>query len=304
VQVGADKLDFQGDWQPFDGGRQSSTEGASADYRFTGNQVRVLGTVDADGGWADAFIDGQKQLTVVECWNPTRRRNQPIFIKKGLSNGPHEVKIVVRGAKNTISKGAVVRIDGVQFSNAAGSVSDGVGEGPTSAQRMVFGYLGRDPIIDSQGHAWLPATEWVVRSGFSMDTVDKAMWTKRRSMYIGNTKDEELYRYGAHGSEFWVNLTVGPGKYDLRLKFADTPLTAWMEREGQWDRVLHDDQVFVNGKEIMPPTSISKEAGGIFMAVDKEVKDVVPEHGMIRVHFVGTNKHEACVQALELVPSG
>ena len=168
---------------------------------------------------------------------------------------------------------------------------------------MVFGYTGRKDIVDSEGHVWKPATEWVVRSGFSNDTVEKAWWTKRRSMYIGNTKDEELYRYGAHGKEFWVNLTVAPGTYDLRLKFADTPLTAWMEREGQWQRVLHSVQVFVNGREAVPPTSISDAAGGIFKAMDRVVRGIKAEHGTIRVEFRGPGDREATVQALELVPS-
>jgi len=70
--------------------------------------------------------------------------------------------------------------------------------------------------------AWRPATEWIIRSGFGKDTVGKAWWTKRRSIYIGNAEDPELYRYGAYGNDFWVNLTVGPGKYYVRLKFADT----------------------------------------------------------------------------------
>lgn len=271
-------------------------------YRFTGNQVRVLGTVGPDGGWADAFIDGERRLTTVEFWNPKVRRAQPVFICKGLANGPHEVRLVSRGVGSPVSHGSVIAVSGVQTSSATGDAGYGSGEGPTGAQRMVFGYIGRKNIVDSAGHVWKPATEWVIRSGFSNDTVDKAWWTRRRSMYIGNTKDEELYRYGAHGKDFWVNLTVAPGVYDLRLKFADTPLTAWMEREGQWQRILHSVQVFVNGKEAVAPMSISKAAGDIFLAVDRVVSNVRPEHGMIRVEFVGPGDREACVQALELKP--
>ncbi len=271
-------------------------------YRFTGNQVRVLGTVGPNGGWADAYIDGVKQLTVVECWNPRPRALQPIFIRKGLSNGPHEVRIVARRARNTISSGSMISIAAVQTSAATGNAGFGSGEGPHSSQRMVFGYTGRDDIVDSQGHAWKPATEWVVRSGFSNDTVDKAWWTTRRSMYIGKTQDEELYRYGAHGKEFWVNLTVAPGVYDLRLKFADTPLTAWMERVGNWQRVLHSVKVEVNGNEAVPAMSISESAGDIFTAVDRVVRGIRPYHGMIRVHFTGVDDKEATVQALQLTP--
>ncbi len=274
-QAGPASLRFTGNWREVkDGGRLATSKDATMSYRFTGNQVRVLGTVNSYGGWADAYIDGQKQLTVVECWNPRPRYRQPIFIKKGLSNGPHEVRIVARGARNTISKGTAISISGVQTSSATGDAGFGQGEGPRTAQRMVFGYTGRDDIVDTSGHAWRPATEWVVRSGFSNDTVDKAWWTSRRSMYIGKTHDEELYRYGAHGKEFWVNLTVAPGTYDLRLKFADTPLTAWMEREDKWQRVLHSVKVDINGKEAVKPMSISGAAGDIFTAIDKVVRGV------------------------------
>ena len=27
-------------------------------FQFSGNQVRLLGVVGPDGGWADAFVDG------------------------------------------------------------------------------------------------------------------------------------------------------------------------------------------------------------------------------------------------------
>jgi hypothetical protein len=209
----------------------------------------------------------------------------------------------VRGASNPLSRGRTVSIGPIQTCSATDDSGYGSGEGPRKPQRMVFGFTGREDIVDSAGHTWRPATEWVVRSGFSMDTVEKAWWTNRRSMYIGNTKDEELYRYGAHGKEFWANLTVAPGTYDLRLKFADTPLTAWMEREKDWQRVVRSVQVDVNGREAVAPMSISEAAGGIFKAVDRVVKGVKPDHGMIRVHFVGPGDREATVQALELVPA-
>jgi hypothetical protein len=302
--VGVKALTFDACWTWRKGASmEAHLAGAEMRYRFVGNQVRVLGNVDRNGGWADAYIDGKKQLTVVESWNPRLRYAQPIFIKKGLSDGPHELRIVAQGKHNTISSGSVISISGVQTSDAKGDAGYGVGEGPSGAQRMVFGYTGREDIVDSAGNAWRPATEWVVRSGFSNDTVDKAWWTTRRSMYIGKTSDEELYRYGAHGKEFWVNLTVAPGVYDLRLKFADTPLTAWMEREGNWNRILHSVKVDVNGVEAVPAMSISRAAGNLFTAVDKVVRGVKPDHGMVRVHFVGVDNKEATIQALALVPS-
>ena len=84
-------------------------------FQFSGNQVRLLGVVGPDGGWADAFVDGVKQPTLVECWNPTVRHEQPIFLKNGLTNGPHELKIVVRGEKNPLARGSQIGIESAQY---------------------------------------------------------------------------------------------------------------------------------------------------------------------------------------------
>lgn len=44
-------------------------------------------------------------------------------------------------------------------------------------------------------------------------------WPTPGTNTISGTSDPELYCYGVHGREFWANLTVGPGKYHVRLKF-------------------------------------------------------------------------------------
>ena len=132
-------------------------------FQFSGNQVRLLGVVGPDGGWADAFVDGVKQPTLVECWNPTVRHEQPIFLKNGLTNGPHELKIVVRGEKNPLARGSQIGIESAQYSAAMGDAGFGSGGGPKGAQRLIFGYTGREDYIDSKGDAWRPGTEFVTR---------------------------------------------------------------------------------------------------------------------------------------------
>ena len=87
---------------------------------------------------------------------------------------------------------------------------------------MIFGYTERQPYVDSAGHTWLPATEFVVRSGHNTDSISQAWWTEPAAATVAGSDDPELYRYGVHGREFWVNLTVGPGTYQVRLKFAET----------------------------------------------------------------------------------
>ena len=58
--------------------------------------------------------------------------------------------------------------------------------------------------------AWLPARiRWPPAGGPTLSPKP-----------ITGTPDPELYRYGCHARDFWVNLTVGPGSYFVRLKFA------------------------------------------------------------------------------------
>jgi hypothetical protein len=96
--------------------RSTAEAGASMTFNFIGNRVCLTGPVGPDGGWADALVDGVKEPTLVECWNPSARQKQPLFMKKGLTNGPHELKIVVRGEKNPLARNALVGIDSAQYS--------------------------------------------------------------------------------------------------------------------------------------------------------------------------------------------
>lgn len=280
----------------------ASQPGDTMVFNFTGNQVRLLGVVGPEGGWADAFVDGIKEPTLLECWNPSRRYKQPIFLKKGLPNSQHELKIVVRGEKNPLALGTQISVDAIQYSDAIGEAGFGSGGGPREPQRLIFGYTGRQDYIDSNGHAWRPGTEWLTRLGFGVDTVARCWWHTRRSMYIGGTKDEEIYRYGVHAPEFWVNLTVAPGQYRVRLHWSDTPETPWVEREGRWDPVSRPTTVAINGTTVIENLNVRKEVG-TFRAYVREFSGIRPQHGTIEIRCTSTPGHEAMLQALEVLPA-
>jgi hypothetical protein len=281
----------------------ASHKGAAMVLNFAGNQVRLLGTVGPEGGWADAFVDGVKEPTLVECWNPSARYKQPLFLKKGLSNGPHQLKIIVRGEKNPLARGTQIALDAAQFSDATGEAGFGSGGGPRAPQRLIFGYTGRKDYVDSQGQAWRPATEWVARFGFGVDTVARCWWRSRRSMFIGGTKDEEIYRYGVHAPEFWVNLTVAPGEYRVRLHWADTPETPWVEREGKWDSVSRPTTVWINDAMVIENLNV-RDKVGTFKAYLREFPGIRARNGTIDLRLKSTPGHEAMLQALEVLPTG
>jgi len=282
--------------------RVSDRTGAELKASFVGNQVRLLGTVGPQGGWADVFVDGTREPTLVECWNPSVRHQQPIFAKSGLASGRHELKVIVRGERNPLAGAAQVVIDALQCSAATGDAGFGSGGGPRGAQRLIFGYTGRTDYIDSNGQAWRPGTEFVTRLGFGVDTLERTWWHRRRSMYIGGTKDEEIYRYGVRAPEFWVNLTVAPGEYLVRLHWADTPETPWVEREGKWDPVSRPTTVAINGRTVIKALNV-REQVGTFRAYTREFPGIVPQNGIIELRFTSTPDHEAMIQAIEVLPT-
>lgn len=306
-QLVADDASFAmtGRWKRVEsvGGSFHATDQAHASLTipFVGNQVRLSGVVGPEGGWADAHIDNVREPTLIECWNPSERHRQLLFSKKGLTNGSHELKIVVRGEKNPLSRGSMVCIDGAQYSSANGEAKPDRYAGPREPQRLIFGCTRRDDYVDSRGHAWRPGTEFVTRAGFGVDTVARSWWRQRRSMFIAGTPDQEIYRYGAHAPEFWVNLTVTPGKYSVRLHWADTPETPWVEREGKWDPVSRPTTVSINQVNVIENLNVRKEVG-TFAAYVREFHNIRPQHGIIELRFTSTADHEAMIQAIELVP--
>ncbi|MBI5091112.1 MAG: hypothetical protein HZB26_01570 [Candidatus Hydrogenedentes bacterium] len=289
----ASELAFDGTWAPVEGkARAAAAPGAAFEHRFTGNQVRLVGRVGPDGGLADVYLDGAKQRVPVDCWNPAPRAAQVLYYRNGLPEGEHTLRVAARGAGNAVSKGANVCVDEVQWSAATGAAGYGVGGGPKYTQRMICGYNGRTDYIDSQSNAWRPCTEWASRTGALTDVVQKTWWTQRRRLEVANTPDPELYRYGIHAPEFWVNVTVAPGAYHVRLKFMESfELTA----------AKRAVTVLINGEERVTNMDVAATAGGQHRAVDLVFNGVLPNHGVIELRFRNP-AGEAMVQAIEVGP--
>jgi hypothetical protein len=266
----------------------TSESGAATAYSFSGNQVRLIGSIDSNGGRADVYLDSVKQLTLVDCWSPYPKDQQILYSKSGLSNTAHQLRIVAQGAGNLVSSGNNVYVNAVQYSGANGKAEFGQGGGSAAVQRMIFGYTGRSDYVDSLSNSWRPGTEFVVRAGYNVDSVPVS-WSARNAATIANTADPELYRWGAHYKEFWVNLTVAPGSYYVKLLFSDTVA----------NRI---QTVKINGVSVLTNFNISQTAGGTNIAVDRLFTDIIPKNGIISIHFLGSGGQDAIVKAIEIGP--
>jgi hypothetical protein len=96
-----------------------------------------------------------------------------------------------------------------------------------------------------------------------------------------------------------VNITVGPGKYFVRLKFAATRGI---------DTEKNCFTIRLNGREVARNLDVAATAGGLNKAVDLVFNDVVPENGVIGIRFTSPRvaegdqvvRGEAFVQSLEV----
>ncbi|MCY2924857.1 MAG: malectin domain-containing carbohydrate-binding protein, partial [Planctomycetota bacterium] len=281
--------------------RVAGAKNATMTVTFEGNQMRLIGRADAFGGEADVFVDGIKQLVPIDCWNPSPRTRQVLYYKNGLSLGSHLLQVVARGTKNPYSQATRICVDAVQFSTESAACSFPTGTSLTGPQRMILGYPSRQDYRDARGQSWRPGTEVVTRLAAGRDTVAACWWTNAVAEPITGTSDPELYRYGYHARDFCVNLTVGPGKYFVRLKFAATR---------GLDTQKNCFNISLNGHEVVRSLDVAATAGGPNQAVDLVFNDVAPESGLIRIRFTSVRvaegdqavRGEAFVQAVEVGP--
>lgn len=295
--------------------QSASGGGAAAEFTFTGNQVRLLGTVSPASGKADVYVDGVKQLVFIDFWNPRELHQQTVYYLNGLSQGEHTLRVVARKDRNPLSKGNAIAIDAVTHSAAQGSNGFGEGGGSTATQRLLFGYTGRTDYVDLDNNAWRPGTEFVVRTGERTDTVARTWYTMRQAVNVAGTRDEELYRYGVHAPDFVVNLTVAPGAYYARLKFSENQ---FREANKRAITILINDNKVVERMDVWATAAAAIEKPAADpkekvpqrekvpeqRALDLVFNDIQPRNGIIEIRLKGETikgiPTEAILQALEV----
>ncbi len=299
-----DGLQYEGPWSvaaapEASGGavRVAATAGARAKFAFAGNQVRLIGRVAPDGGRADVYLDGVKQLCGLDAWCPAPREQQVLCYKNGLPAGSHTLEIVALGAKNPLATGTNVYIDAIQWSAAQGVSGCGEGGGPADSQRVIFGYVGRKDHVDRAGQAWRPATEFILRIHALADLVPLSFWTASQAQEVVGAADPELYRYGVHAPDFTAYFTVAPTlTYHVLLKFCQTAQPA---QPGGYATNIE-----LQGQQVVTDMDIAATAGGLGRPVDLVFNGVRPQHGVIAIRFRHRFVGDALIQAIEVGPGG
>ena len=104
--------------------------------------------------------------------------------------------------------------------------------------------------------------------------------TERIWRSISGTQSQDLYQTERYGRDFSYTLPVLPGKYQIRLGFAETIVKKNGER-------IFD--VYINGKKVLANFDILKEAKTFDKAIDKNFQDIHPDaDGNIHIQFVSS----------------
>jgi hypothetical protein len=103
--------------------KSSSENGASVEFSFMGKDVYWRAAKGPALGKADVYLDGVLQTTV-DCWAVNPSFFQFAFIKQGLSDSSHTIKVVVRGEKNALSTGTAIQHMSFEYSAESYRASD------------------------------------------------------------------------------------------------------------------------------------------------------------------------------------
>ncbi|MEV6209526.1 RICIN domain-containing protein [Kitasatospora sp. NPDC051914] len=89
----------------------ASTAGNYAEFSFTGSGVRYLSMTQPNMGKVDVYIDGTLTRAGIDAYAPTVTKQVPLFEKTDLAAGPHTIRVVCTGTKNTASSATVCAVD-------------------------------------------------------------------------------------------------------------------------------------------------------------------------------------------------
>ncbi|SFD48847.1 Putative Ig domain-containing protein [Paenibacillus catalpae] len=103
--------------------RYSNAAESYAEFTFTGNSIKVIGGKQYNLGMADIYVDGVLAAADVDTYYNGSIRQQVLYQNTDLNNGPHTIKVVVKGTKNPASSGTFVLLDMFEYTMETPEIS-------------------------------------------------------------------------------------------------------------------------------------------------------------------------------------
>jgi hypothetical protein len=96
---------------------------AAVNVSFTGTSVELLALTGPDWGRASVTLDGVLQPGYVEFYSPTYIFQKSVYLKTGLTNGPHTLTLECTGEKNPAASGIKIDLDAVIVTGTPGTLT-------------------------------------------------------------------------------------------------------------------------------------------------------------------------------------
>lgn len=108
----------------------SFTNGAYAQFTFTGTIIRWIGGKNTDHGFAKVYLDGNLDATL-DTYSSTWLAQQVLYEKTGLTSGSHTIKVEVTNTKNSNSTNYFQDIDAFEYDNVSATTTPTPSPTPT-----------------------------------------------------------------------------------------------------------------------------------------------------------------------------
>ncbi|KUM81484.1 RICIN domain-containing protein [Streptomyces griseorubiginosus] len=89
----------------------TNTAGNYAEFAFTGTGVRYLSMTQPNMGKVDVYLDGTLAQAAIDAYAATVTKQVPLFERTNLAAGPHTIKVVCTGTKNSAASNTVCALD-------------------------------------------------------------------------------------------------------------------------------------------------------------------------------------------------
>lgn len=143
--------------------------------------------------------------------------------------------------------------------------------------------------VDHAGKLWSPDTYFLAGTAVASSV-----------QHIWRTQDPFIYRNSRQG-DFSYNIPLKPGKYELRLHFAETFYGP--ENSGGGGEGSRTMTIAVNGQPVLQDFDVLADAAGERTAEVRVFPDVSPaSDGQLHLSFSSGNSGTAMLSAIELLP--
>jgi len=243
-------VQLTGTWFPNSGAFNSGgsalmamDQGSQAKFTFTGTGVQWIGYRDPWSGIAQVYLDGALQGTI-DTYSADTQAQAVLYSLSGLSNGSHDLTLLVTGTRNARSGGAWVWVDAFEVSVPSTTTKTEPSPASSTPSSAPIRIEQNAPSVVYTGGAWFgngATSNSGGSAGLSMDANARAtvtftgttvkwigyrdQWSGKARVYVDGALDATIDTYASPSQAQTVLYTatgLASGTHSLAIEVAGT----------------------------------------------------------------------------------